>query len=303
MIAATDTRSMLRGAFIVAISLLIGVGDGSVLAADTFVTAVVGRARLDGHPLTAHRLVGDGSSDIEIETDAGGSCAVLHGESILVQLCGDTKVRIPAVEGDAPQMIEISRGEIRLTSMRQRSDRRLKIRTPASVVRPFTTVLHISVEPTSGKTVVTSLESRAVVVSTNADEKRSAILNTGQQITIETGHPPGKIQKLDGEAEQSDSPCFSGEVFRSEAVAQDALKDGQAALDRFAAADIPDSSLPALANPFPAPEGFVWGLTDSQYFESGCNPVSCEPFVLPPPPGLAEPPPCTGLPGEHCQRP
>jgi hypothetical protein len=303
MTTASRRKSWLRSALVITSSLLITAAHGDVLAADSFVTAVSGGARLDGNPLTTHLLVDDGSSDIEIETDAGGSCALLHGESILLQLCGDTQVRIPARQGDAPQTIEVTRGELRVTTMRHRSGRRMEIRTPTAIARPFNTILHLSVEPTTGKTVITSLESRAVVVSTNPDEKRSAILNRGQQVTLYPGQAPGKIQKFDIEGLQYRSPCFSGEAFRKMAVSYDARNDGQVALSQIADSDIPEPSLPALVNPFQAPEGFVWGLTDSQYFESGCNPTSCAPFILPPPPGLAGPPICTGLPGEQCQRP
>jgi len=276
-------------------------------AEDTVVTALSGNAWLNGAALAMHQKIPAGSQTIDIESDEEGSCALLSGSTALIQLCGKTKLKIhPTPAGDdQPDVIEILHGELRVSALRTRKTvkRRLEIRTPTAIARPFATTVHLFVEPTFGSTIVSSLEGRTLVISSDPTKKRSALLNTGQRVEVREGEVPGVIQKFSQDVSVKLEGCFSDAPARVAALQSDSMAASQIALEQIAEADVPDASTGFAGAPFPTQSENRPGPTDSDYFDPDCNPTNCGLQVLFPNDPLAPPPPCIGLPGEQCQGP
>jgi hypothetical protein len=224
----------------------------------------------------------------------------------LIQLCGKTKLKIHGsasgggANEDTPEVIEVLYGELRVTTSRGRSDRRLEIRTPTAVARPFTTTLHVFVEPTFGGTIVSSLQGRALVVSSDPEKKRSALLNTGQRVDVREGEVPGGIQKFSEEVSAKLSGCFSAESSQVFALQYDSTAAGALALEQIAAADMAEAADGISGAPYPAGSENRPGPTDADYFDSGCNPTSCQLQINFPSPPLPPPPTCGPIPSEGC---
>ena len=280
--------------------LLLSALVGGEAAAGIAVTAVDGEVRANGAVVVMHQQLDAPAVGLELETDGGGRCAVMHGDAVLLQLAQDTRIALHRVGEGEGEILELTRGQVVVTSRRGRSDAGLEIRTPSAVLRPFSTSLRLAVDAVTGDTVVTVLEKRVAVTSSDPRFKRSILLNAGQWVTVPSGEAPGEIQLFDVEGPLGEAAATD---LRRTALRYDAGRSGDVALDRIAATDVPDSTLAALGIPFSAPAGFVWGREPIVHPDSGCDPTSCG--VVPELLGYgpAPPPPCIGIPGEQCQRP
>jgi len=247
-----------------------------------------------------HQQLADPAVGLELETDGGGRCAVMHGDAVLLQLASETRIALHRVGEGEGEILELTRGQLVVTSRRGRSDAGLEVRTPSAVVRPFSTSLRLTVDAVTGDTIVTVLEKRVAVTSSDPRFKRSILLNAGQWVTVASGEAPGEIQLFDLEGPLEEAAATD---LRRSALRYDAGRSGDVVLDRIAATDIPESTLAALGSPFSTPAGFVWGREPIVHPDSGCDPTSCG--VVPELLGYgpAPPPPCIGIPGEQCQRP
>jgi hypothetical protein len=160
------------------------------------------------------------------------------------------------------------------------------------------------VDRASGDTEATSLESRAWVVSSDPSRKQSAILNSGQQVSIKMGEAPGAIRKYLPDPKGDITGFWSGSRLRDAALSHDMNRESQLALNQIASNDIPDTTLAAVASPFPTPIGLGW-RANMAYRDYICsNPLECQKFPEFPTSAPGGPPICPpgSPPGEHCQR-
>lgn len=220
-------------------------------AAEMIVTGVSGLPRANGVSLLMHDRLAERAEPIELETNRMSGVSVLYGESISLQLGPSTKVLINSATDQRGELIELMRGELRAVTRRDRSKKRPEIHTPTAIVRPSTTVLRLFVDSVSGDTEVTSIESRAWVVSSDPIHKQSAILNSGQQVMVRAGQAPGSIIKYKLDASSDVTGFVSGRKLREDALLFDMTRDGKIALSQIALNDVPDESLPSVASPFP----------------------------------------------------
>jgi hypothetical protein len=282
---------------------------GTALAVDTVVTGLTGVATLHGETLSiADRLApqaaqdfGDTIKEVQVETDDQSTCALLHGDRLLVEMAPNSKVRIRDDVDGLGAVVEIMRGEARVTTQRTREDPRVEVRTPSARIRPMTSIIHVEVDGTTGNSLVTSLAERALVVSADVAQKRSALLNSNQWVSVPRGDAPGTIKQVDPESAQKIADEEMMLVLRGTALMSASENEGRALLERIAAADM----LSSVADPLPTPQGFAAIGSDELEPVPVCLPFLCDPREAalvaalrdPRPPG---PPPCTGIPGEQC---
>ena len=278
-------------------SLLTALTAAPAVAVEMTVTAMAGLATANGTALAAHQDLETGAV---LQTGEGGTCSLLHGENLLVELGPDTKMRI-ADGSDGGAVIHIQGGQARISTVRKRSDPRVEIRTPSAAVRPMTSTIHVEVDTKTGRTLVTSIEQRALVISIDPAYKRSALLNTNQWVSVPVGDAPGTIQQVDAEAAQKIANAAIAITLRRAAVDDVSRAEGVTMLAGIAADDMPQTAPAAVSAPFQAPSGFAFGKETNQRLESGCDPTSCGAFLVfqdtrPPGPGAC------GIPGEQCGR-
>lgn len=278
-------------------ALLVATSPSVGLAGELIVTGVSGLPRANGVSLLMHDRLSERAEAIELETNRVSTLLVLYGDSISLQLGPSTTVRVSPATDRRGELIELVRGELRSVTKRDRSKKRPEIHTPSAVIRPSTTTLHLFVDPVSGDTDATSLESRAWVVSSDPTHKQSAILNSGQQVTIRMGNAPGTIRKFVPDPKSDITGFLSGNNLRDAALTHDMRREGQIVLSLIASNDVPDTTLPSVASPFPTPAGLGW---DSNLLirDSTCtNTLTCIDRIP-----IQGPQSCSGIPGEHCQR-
>ncbi len=284
-------------------SLLIGTLSGVAFASEMIVTGVTGLPRANGVSLLLHDRLSERIEPIELETNRLSSVSVLYGESISLQLGPSTKVLVVPATEQRGELIELVRGELRTVTRRDRSKKRPEIHTPSAIIRPSTTVLHLFVDPVSGDTEATSIESRAWVVSADPSHKQSSILNSGQQVMIRVGQSPGSMRKHVQDPKGDIMGFVSGRKLREEALAYDMARDGKISLSQIALNDVPDTSLPSVASPFPSSTGLGWHASTAREFGVCATTLQCNDFQgIPDDPPMSEPM-CgpNPRPGEHCQ--
>ena len=283
-------------------SLLISALSGVAVASEMIVTGVSGFPRANGVSLLMHDRLSERSDPIELETNRSSSVSVLYGESISLQLGPSTKVLVVPASDQRGELIDLVRGELRTVTRRDRSKKRPEIHTPSAVIRPSTTVLHLFVDPVSGDTEATSVESRAWVVSSDPSHKQSSILNTGQQVMIRVGQAPGSIRKQLQDIKGDIMGFVSGRKLREDALAYDMTRDGKIALGQIAMNDVPGTSLPSVASPFPSATGLGWQANTTREFGVCATTLQCSDFKgIPDDPPIAEPMCGPDEIGEHCQ--
>ncbi len=272
-------------------------------AGELIVTGLTGLPRANGVSLIMHDRLAERAEPIELETNRISNLSVMYGNAISLQLGPSTKVRVSPATEQRGELIELVKGELRSVTRRERARKRPEIHTPSAVLRPSTTVLHLFVDAVSGDTDATSLESRAWIVSTNPVHKQSSILNTGQQITVRMGSAPGKIRKYIPDPKGDITGFLTGSKLRDAALEFDMTREGVIALSQIAQTDVPDTSLPSVASPFPTPQGLGWLDRVAKRQPTCFGPTMCK-DVGPFPDSLpAGPPACPpGSVGEHCNR-
>lgn len=305
MTSIIDHRLALRpyARLLVAMCLSIAVAPSQSFASELKVTGLSGLPRANGVSLLMHDRLSERAEPIELDTNRMSGVSLLYGESISLQLGPSTKVYINPANDQRGELIELVRGELRSVTRRDRSKKRPEIHTPTAIIRPSTSVLRVFVDAVSGDTEVTSIESRAWIVSSNPSFKQSSILNSGQQVMIRAGQAPGTISKYNFDPAADITGFLSGRKLRQDALTYDMSRDGKIALSQIALSDVPDTSLPSVASPFPNPIGLGWQATSASRDYNVCgNTILCNGFEGIPRAAPRAPPTCSGVPGEHCQR-
>ena len=104
------------------------------------------------------------------ETTDDGKCSLMLDEDAMLQLCNRAEMSArPRTEGG--RVLDLQRGEMKATVGKQPADAPLEIHTPAAVAQILGTVVHVSVDPETGETLITSIESRIKVIGASGDAK------------------------------------------------------------------------------------------------------------------------------------
>lgn len=275
-LSKTKNRFALQFA-IALLAVSLGIAPTAVIAAELIVTGISGTPRANGVSLLMHDRLSERAEAIELETNERSTLSVLYGTAISLQIGPSTRLLVHPATDERGELIELVRGELRTVTRRDQSKKRPEIHTPSAVIRPSTTTLHFFVNPVTGDTDVTSLESRAWVMSSDPNHKQSAILNSGQLVTIRMGEVPGSIQKVDLDPESDVTGFLSGRRLRDAAFAYDIAREGQIALNQIALNDVPDTTLPSVASPFPTPTGLGWNSTAESRTWNLCGHIRCDP--------------------------
>jgi hypothetical protein len=150
------------------------------------VTAVVGGGQLGDQALEHLSGVAD---DQPVETAKDGGCSLLLEEDAVVELCGDTQLSLRRRTPDGPRVLDVQKGNVRVSAEQRLGDERIEIHTPAVIATILGTVVFVSVDAL-GVTTITSELSKVMVASANTALSQATILDAGQQLVVAPGEPP-----------------------------------------------------------------------------------------------------------------
>jgi ferric-dicitrate binding protein FerR (iron transport regulator) len=292
-------------------SRILALASGALLAlagpaaAVVTVTSAEGDTASAGEPLAMHRQLGAG--DV-VETEDEGRCSMLLAEDAVLQLCHGAKLRFGPEGPRGPSVLELTKGELKATVGARPPEDPLEIHTPVAIATILGTVVHVSVDPVTGETVITSLENRIRVVNVDAPDE-PVVIATGEQVTVRRGRIPGAVRRADPRELARHSDCLDDGAFRKLAAALERSAHADDLLEEVAAMDVPEA-LPAVAagpglfptaglgGPEIAVENVCFpGSPDcNEGFMSGaCVGPACN--LVGPPGG---PGPCGSVPGDQC---
>jgi hypothetical protein len=165
--------------------------DASVAQGAARVTAAVGTALSDGETLEQRTALDDVA---DLETGDDGNCSLLVDQDALMELCGETSVKLDRKEGlpDGQRVVRLERGEIRMVVEPRLGEERIEIHTPAAIATLLGTVVHVSVDAL-GVTTITSAASKVLVESSDRSVAGSTTIDGGQQLVMAPGEPPARL--------------------------------------------------------------------------------------------------------------
>jgi hypothetical protein len=276
------------------------------------VTAAVGSTNSEGSAVDPRGGLQDGD---DLETGEDGNCSLLVDEDALVEVCGNTSLRLERKEGqpDGPRVVNLDQGEVRLVVEPRLAGERIEIHTPAAIATLMGTIVYVSVDAL-GVTTVTSAASQVMVESSDTAVPGKTMIDAGQQIVIRPGEaPPQQPTAMRPEALKAMGGCLID--FHGAALNHDRGQAANDKVDEVVEQDVAEAELPQVAqaaaenalidtqlgdtqddltdNNVDPPNNVVDNIT-----QAGGDP-SAPPGVPqePDPPGGECPP---GLPGEGC---
>jgi len=165
-----------------------GFGPGVAGAAQgATVTAVVGSTQRGGDQPLEH--LGGVPEDEPVETSGDGGCSLLLEEDALVEVCADTMLSLRKREPGGPRVLDIQKGNVRVSAEKRLGDERIEIHTPAVIATILGTVVFFQVDAL-GITTITSELSKVMVASSNPALSQATIIDGGQQLVVNPGEPP-----------------------------------------------------------------------------------------------------------------
>jgi hypothetical protein len=261
------------------------------------VTAVAGTAQQGADRALEH--LGGVAEEEPIETSEDGGCSLLLEEDALIELCGRTTLSLRRREPGGPRVLDVQRGDVRVSAEPRLGDERIEIHTPAAIATILGTVVFVSVDAL-GVTTITSEVSKVMVGSSDPAVKGQTLVDGGQQLVIEPGEaPPPRAERLDPGALADLGGCLVD--FHQLSLEADREKALQKAAEELTGGDAETAVLPQVAvagdgTPSPPDDtGPPLDPTDPP-FESTDNPE-----VETGPPSDDFPEPCPGgIPGDQC---
>jgi len=213
------------------------------------------------------------------EADA---CSILLDDDAVVELCGKTSVVFTRDRDSNRRIVSLESGEIRIVVEPREFEERIEIHTPAAIATLLGTIVHVSVDPKTGKTTITSTQSRVSVRSDEPAVRGTTVLKAGEQITVEPGDaPPAEPKHLDPEQISALGGCLVN--FHTAAADRDSRDSGERVTGRLAAFDAANAgSLPGAApsdRPGESPRDEPGDPLTGQ--EGVCVATDCEPHENP----------------------
>ncbi len=207
-----------------------------------------------------------------------GACSILLDDDAVVELCGETSVSFERDRDSSRRIVSLSGGEIRIVVEPRDFDERIEIHTPAAIATLLGTIAHVSVEPYSGATTISSAESEISVRSDRPDVRGTTLLAAGEQVTVEPGEPPPATpRRLDPAEISALGGCLVD--FHLAAADRHSRESGARAAERLSAVDAADTAkLPGAPPPEAARRPPRGGTADPLAGQEGvCVATDCEP--------------------------
>ncbi|MCG8588560.1 MAG: FecR family protein [Proteobacteria bacterium] len=249
----------------------------AAVQADTATVTAVEGATVGGEPLAMHGRVADGQT---IETAADGRCSMLLAEEAVLQVCNRASLQFDTRTASGASVLSLERGELKATVGKRESDRPLEIHTPVAIASLLGTIVHVWVDPETGVTTITSLESRVAVENADPDVEGRLVLEPGDQATVHPGESPRAVASEEVASLAKLSECLDDEDFRQLALRADKQRRSKDLLGQIAAMDVPDG-LPGVGSPMDpmfdvVKAGRTGGRPD---VVDVCFPTGCDPSV------------------------
>jgi ferric-dicitrate binding protein FerR (iron transport regulator) len=218
------------------------------------VTAVVGSTLGQGdQPLEQLGGLPEGAP---VETADDGGCSLLLEENALVEVCADTKLSLRKREPGGPRVLDVQKGNVRVSAEKRLGDERIEIHTPAVIATILGTVVFVSVDAL-GVTTITSEVSRVMVASSNTAISQATVIEGGQQLVVNPGEPPPvKPQRLEATQMAALGGCLVD--FHSASLQADRKEMLAKEIDSISEADATTADLPEVALVEPGTGGGGW---------------------------------------------
>ena len=242
--ASTDHR-ILQLACLTALTMAVGLfGSSPALAARAnVVTSVSGSFDSEAGALSQSDTVAIGD---RISTLGDSTASVMMGDSAVIRMCNRASMRFANQTDIGPSTLQLDRGEIKASAASRPSDNPFEIHTPAAIATLLGTAVHVSVNPESGETVVTALDHRIHVKSTDASLAGAIELMPGDQVVVAVGEKPGMVRQIDHFQFAGSSDCLDEDSYRNAALYDARKKYGQESMKEIVMTDMPEE-LPQVA--------------------------------------------------------
>ncbi len=206
------------------------------------VTAAVGSTRAGTEPLEQLGGVAEGEP---VETAEDGGCSMLLEEDALVEVCSDTSLSLRKRQPGEPRVLDVQKGNVKVSAERRLGDERIEIHTPAVIATILGTVVFVSVDAL-GVTTITSEVSRVMVASSNTALSQATVLEGGQQLVVKPGEPPpAKPERLEPTQLAALGGCLVD--FHALSLQSDRKDVLNSATDAISEADALTADLPEVA--------------------------------------------------------
>jgi len=179
----------------------------------------------------------------------GAACSILLDDDAVVELCGQTSVVFERDRDSNRRIVSLDSGEIRIVVDPRDFEERIEIHTPAAIATLLGTIVHVSVDPKTGATTISSAQSKVSVRSDEPAVRGTTVLTAGEQVTVEAGAaPPAKPKRLDPQELSKLGGCLVD--FHVAAADRDSRESGERLTGRLAESDAANTgSLPGSAPP------------------------------------------------------
>ncbi len=223
-------------------------------------------------------LAGPIADGEHVQLGEEAACSILLDDDAVVELCGKTSLVFERDRDSKRRIISLDSGELRVVVEPRDFEERIEIHTPAAIATLLGTIVHVSVDPQTGATIISSAESKVSVRSDEPDVRGTTVLTAGEQVTVEPGEaPPMTPTRLDAREISELGGCLVN--FHSAAADRDSRDRGDRLTDQLAASDAANAaSLPAATDsdrpagsPLDAPGDPIAGQEDV------CVTTDCEP--------------------------
>jgi ferric-dicitrate binding protein FerR (iron transport regulator) len=184
-----DERWRTPAALATAALLALSLAAPATGATNARVTAAVGEVG----GLSQHGGVGD---DQTIETGDDGGCSLLIDDHAIVEVCGDTRLRLARNPSDGSRIIRIDQGEARIVVDPSAIGERIEIHTPAAIATILGTVVFVSVDPVTKEVTFTSQDHQMRVESTDPTVGGGVTVSGGEQVSVVPGQAPSSPRRL-----------------------------------------------------------------------------------------------------------
>jgi hypothetical protein len=177
----------------------------------------------------------------------GAACSILLDDDAVVELCGQTSVVFERDRDSNRRIVSLDSGEIRIVVDPRGFEERIEIHTPAAIATLLGTIVHVSVDPKTGATTISSAQSKVSVRSDEPAVRGTTVLTAGEQVTVEAGAaPPAEPRRLDPQEISELGGCLVD--FHVAAADRDSRESGERLTGRLTASDAANAgSLPGAA--------------------------------------------------------
>lgn len=222
---------------------------GGMKRAGVFAVAIAAGLALDPIGVAADEIAGEITASVgnvasgalaegeHVRLGEDGACSILVDQDAVVELCGQTSLLFRRDERSNRRIVALDRGEIRIVVEPRAFEERIEIHTPAAIATLLGTIVHVSVDPTTGQTTISSAESQVSVRSRDPKISGTTIVDASQQLTVMPGvAPPAEPRRLDREQLSELGGCLVD--FHSAALGRDSHDHDLRVAERLTMPDI-----------------------------------------------------------------